>query len=158
MSSVKVLLLDGPNLDALGRREPHRYGTQTLEDVRQRMQQIAKEIDVTLACFQSPSEGELVARVHRACLDGFAGCVINAGAFTHTSVALRDALSATKLPFVEVHITNPYRREPFRRRSLLSDLAAGVVCGLGVDGYEYGLRGLHRYLSTVSGSRLGRGV
>lgn len=135
-----VLLLNGPNLDRLGKREPHLYGNRTLEEVVASVRQEAAALGVEIVHLQSNHEGALVDAVHRAIDDGVVGAVVNAGAYTHTSVALRDALVG--LPFVEVHISNVYAREPFRQHSLLADVAVGCVVGLGTTGYGLALRGL----------------
>ena len=134
-----ILLLNGPNLNLLGSREPDRYGSVTLEGIEQRLTAAAAAAGATLATFQSNSESELVDRVHRARAEGVDFIVINPAAFTHTSVSLRDALSAVSIPFVEVHLSNIHAREAFRRKSYFSDLAAGVISGLGAKGYELAL-------------------
>lgn len=139
---MTVLVLQGPNLHALGRREPGIYGTATLADVMSACDAVGAELGVGVQHFQSDHEGALVERVHRAAADGVSGLLVNAAAYTHTSIALRDALSAVGLPFVEVHLSNVHAREPFRHRSLLADIAVGVVLGFGVDSYRLGLRGL----------------
>jgi len=135
-----ILVLHGPNLNLLGAREPQVYGRQTLADIDARLQQVAAENGARCATFQSNHEGELVDRIHSARGDGTDYIVINAGAYTHTSVALRDALAAVAIPFIEVHISNVHKREPFRHHSYLSDLAVGVIAGLGPFGYEAALR------------------
>lgn len=139
---MKILVLNGPNLNLLGTREPERYGATTLEDVTTRLDEVADELGVVLWHVQSNHEGELIDQVHEAGRQGFHGAVVNAGAYTHTSIALRDAFLGTALPFVEVHVSNVYAREPFRHKSLLADVAVGAVVGLGAQGYELGLRGL----------------
>jgi 3-dehydroquinate dehydratase-2 len=138
---VRIAVLNGPNLNLLGTREPELYGNETLEDVERRLRQVGKELRVDLEFAQHNSEGELIERVH-AMRGRVQGALVNAGAYSHTSLALRDALAGIALPFVEVHITNIYAREPERRHSMLADAAVGVVCGLGVFGYELALRGL----------------
>src|SRR5690606_26741899 len=135
-----ILVLHGPTLNLLGAREPQVYGRQTLADIDARLQQVAAENGARCVTFQSNHEGELVDRIHSARGDGTDYIVINAGAYTHTSVALRDALAAVAIPFIEVHISNVYKREPFRHHSYLSDLAVGVIAGLGSFGYEAALR------------------
>ncbi|CAN5419174.1 type II 3-dehydroquinate dehydratase [soil metagenome] len=130
-----ILLLNGPNLNLLGTREPDIYGAQTLADIEQSVMAQAHAAGVRMACFQSNHEGALIDRIHAAKSEGIDAIVINPGALTHTSIALRDALAAVAIPFVEVHISNVHRREAFRHHSFLSDLAVGVICGLGVDGY-----------------------
>lgn len=138
---MRIAVLNGPNLNLLGTREPELYGHETLEDVERRLRKVAVELRVELEFAQKNSEGELIEIVHgmRGRVDG---ALVNAGAYTHTSLALRDAFAGCDVPFVEVHITNIYAREPERRRSMLSDAAVGMVCGLGVLGYELALRGL----------------
>jgi len=144
---VKIAVLNGPNLNLLGTREPEIYGHETLEDVERRLRQVGKELRVELEFAQHNSEGDLIERVHamRGRVDG---ALVNAGAYSHTSLALRDALAGIALPFVEVHITNIYAREPERRHSMLANAAIGVVCGLGVLGYELALRGLVSHLTS----------
>ncbi|HMV68640.1 MAG TPA: type II 3-dehydroquinate dehydratase [Myxococcota bacterium] len=138
----RVLVLQGPNLNLLGSREPATYGAVTLAEITRRLDALAAELGVALLHVQSNHEGALVDAVQQAARDGVAGAVINAGAYTHTSIALRDALLGTGLPFVEVHVSNVYAREPFRHTSYLADVAAGVVVGFGPAGYELALRGL----------------
>lgn len=133
-----LLLLNGPNLNMLGKREPGIYGTQTLADIEQHLTQLAEEKGVRLDCFQSNSEEALINRIHKA-FQQVDFILINPAAFTHTSVALRDALLSVSIPFVEIHLSNVHAREPFRHHSYLSDVAKGVICGLGVKGYEYAL-------------------
>ncbi|MDQ3259479.1 MAG: type II 3-dehydroquinate dehydratase [Burkholderiales bacterium] len=135
----KVLVLHGPNLNLLGTREPALYGRTTLDDVNQLLHQQALAAQVDLDNFQSNWEGALVDRVQAARNDGTGYIIINPGGFTHTSVALRDAFAGVAIPFIEVHISNVYAREPFRHHSYLSPLAAGVIAGLGVAGYQLAL-------------------
>jgi len=137
---MNVLVLHGPNLNLLGTREPAVYGSTTLPDIDRELQQIAKEAGATLQSLQSNHEGVLIDRVHAARTDGTDFIVINPGAFTHTSVALRDALAGVAIPFVEVHLSNVHRREPFRHHSYFSDLAEGVIVGLGAQGYGLALK------------------
>jgi len=137
---MNVLVLHGPNLNLLGTREPAVYGSTTLPDIDRELQQIAKEAGATLQSLQSNHEGVLIDRVHTARTDGTDFIVINPGAFTHTSVALRDALAGVAIPFVEVHLSNVHRREPFRHHSYFSDLAEGVIVGLGAQGYSLALK------------------
>lgn len=139
---MRILLLDGPNLDLLGAREPEVYGRTTLAEIVDHLRIVAQDLGVVVEHTQSNHEGVLVERVHQAYREGVRGAVVNAAAYTHTSIALRDALAGTALPFVEVHLTNLARREEFRRRSLLADLARGLVQGFGPLGYELALRGL----------------
>ena len=137
--ALRVLVLNGPNLNLLGSREPALYGAQTLAQIEAELSDVAGRFGADVAFFQSNHEGALVDRVHLAATDGTEFIVINAGAFTHTSVALRDALAAVALPFVEVHLSNVHRREAFRHHSYLADLAVGSITGLGAAGYRYAL-------------------
>lgn len=137
---AKILVLHGPNLNLLGTREPEHYGQETLDGINARLAQAAQAAGHTLICFQSNAEHALVERVHAARQEAVAFIIINPAAFTHTSVALRDALSAVGLPFIEVHLSNVHAREPFRRHSYFSDLAAGVISGLGAQSYELALQ------------------
>ena len=137
---ARVLLLNGPNLNLLGTREPSVYGTDTLESIEQRTAAIARETGHELIAFQSNAEHELIERIQRARSEGVAFLILNPGAFTHTSVALRDAVLASGLPLIEVHLSNPHAREAFRRHSYFSDIALGVVSGLGAFGYEAAVR------------------
>ena len=134
-----LLVLNGPNLNLLGTREPGIYGSDTLADIEARLRTQAEAAGHRLAFFQSNAEHALIEQIHRARGDGVAFIVINPAAFTHTSVALRDALLATGIPFIEVHLSNVHAREPFRHRSYFSDVAAGVIAGLGSQGYELAL-------------------
>ena len=140
-SAVKnVLVLHGPNLNLLGIREPKVYGSVTLEEINRNLTNLATAADIELASFQSNAEGELIDRIQRAVREGVDFIIINPAAYTHTSIALRDALAAVELPFVEVHLSNIFAREPFRRKSYFSDLARGVISGLGPKGYELALQ------------------
>jgi len=134
--ATKILLLNGPNLNLLGSREPEVYGSATLSDIENEAKRIAADAGASLVCFQSNHEGALIDRIHAAKAEGIEAIVINPGGLTHTSVALRDALAGVALPVVEVHISNIHRREDFRHHSYISGIAAGVICGLGVDGYR----------------------
>jgi len=136
---AKLLVLHGPNLNLLGTREPEVYGHATLADIDAALLAQAQAAGHELSSFQSNAEHLLVDRVQAARTDGTAFILINPAAFTHTSVALRDALAAVALPFIEIHLSNPHRREPFRHHSYFSDLAVGVVCGFGADSYRYAL-------------------
>ena len=138
---MRIAAIHGPNLRLLGRREPEVYGTATLDDVDRQLVALAEELGVELETFQSNHEGELIDFIDEAS-SRVAGFLVNPGAYTHTSIALRDALAGVALPFVEVHLSNTAAREPFRRQSYLSGLASGVVYGFGVDSYLLGLRGL----------------
>jgi 3-dehydroquinate dehydratase-2 len=146
---VKLAVIHGPNLGLLGRREPDIYGTDTLEDVDRALGAEAKELGAEVESFQSNHEGAILDFIEEASarVDGF---LVNPGALTHTSIALRDALCGVGLPFVEVHLSNTAAREPFRRHSYLSDVAAGVVFGFGVDSYLLGLRGLASRIRTLN--------
>jgi len=135
-----ILVLNGPNLNLLGLREPHLYGYTTLPQLETALTELAKTLGVTISTYQSNHEGALVDRIQAARSDGTDFIIVNAGAYTHTSVAIRDALAGIKTPFIEVHISNVYKREEFRHHSYLSDLAVGVVAGLGPSGYEAAVR------------------
>ena len=137
---ASILVIQGPNLNLLGTREPEVYGKTTLEDIHQRLETLAKAQSVELATYQSNHEGELIDRIQKAKQDGIDFIIINPGAFTHTSVALRDALAGVAIPFTEVHLSNIHQREEFRKHSYLSDIATGVICGLGAIGYELALQ------------------
>jgi 3-dehydroquinate dehydratase-2 len=139
---VKVLTIHGPNLNLLGSRQVGIYGSDTLASIDNRLRALAAELKLEIECMQSNHEGALVDAIQKAKADGVDGFLINPAAYGHTSVALRDALLATNLPFVEVHISNTFAREPFRQKSLLSDVASGVVIGFGAESYLLGLRGL----------------
>jgi len=136
---AKILVLNGPNLNLLGSREPDHYGRIGLDDIDQRLAAAAADAGHQLSSYQSNAEHRLVDRIHQAAQEGVAFILINPAAFTHTSVALRDALSAVAIPFIEVHLSNIYAREDFRHRSYFSDLAVGVISGLGAQGYELAL-------------------
>ncbi len=135
----KLLLLNGPNLNLLGTREPAVYGATTLADIEQAATAQADAAGAEIACFQSNHEGALIDRIHAARQEGVDAIVINPGGLTHTSVALRDALAGVDIPFVEVHISNIYKREEFRHHSFLSAIALGTICGLGTDGYRFAI-------------------
>jgi 3-dehydroquinate dehydratase-2 len=136
----RVLVLNGPNLNMLGVREPDKYGHLSLDEIVEQLENLADVYHVRLDHFQSNSEAELIERIHEAWKDGTDFILINPAAFTHTSVALRDALAAVRIPFIEIHISNVYQREPFRKHSYFSDLAQGVIAGLGPQGYLLGLQ------------------
>ena len=145
---MNIAVLNGPNLNLLGSREPHLYGTTTLADVESRLRQVAGELGVSIVCAQHNGEGELVTAIQQ--LRGEAdGAIVNAGAYSHTSLAIRDAFAATALPYVEVHVSNIYAREPERRQSILAAGAVGIIAGLGVAGYEMALRGLVERLRSA---------
>jgi 3-dehydroquinate dehydratase-2 len=144
---VRIAVVNGPNLNLLGTREPALYGRETLDDIERSLRAAASEIGAELEFSQHNGEGQLIDRIHslRGAVDGV---VINAGAYTHSSLAIRDALAAIEVPFIEVHITNVYARESERRHSMLAPAAMGSICGLGPYGYELALRGLVRALAT----------
>ncbi|MGB3623127.1 MAG: type II 3-dehydroquinate dehydratase [Ketobacter sp.] len=146
---AKLLVLNGPNLNLLGTREPEIYGAQTLDQIHQHLQQFATNQGHQCECLQSNREYELIERIHAAKLDGTAFIIINPGALTHTSIALRDAFIGVGLPFIEVHISNVHARENFRKHSYLADVAAGVIAGLGSQGYELALQAA---IKQVTGS------
>jgi len=144
---ARVLLLNGPNLNLLGSREPGIYGAETLESIEKRAAEVAREVGHELSAFQSNAEHQLIEQIHGAPAGGFAFLIFNPAAFTHTSVALRDAISAVRLPFIEVHLSNTHAREPFRRHSYFSDIAVGVIAGFGAFGYELAVRAAARHLA-----------
>ena len=144
---AKLLLLNGPNLNLLGQREPTVYGIATLRDIASDLQHQAQRLGHTLDAFQSNSEGELVDRIHQARLDEIKFIIFNPGAYTHTSIALRDALLGVDIPFVEVHISNIFARESYRHHSYLSDIAKGVISGLGARGYGLALLAIDHWLT-----------
>lgn len=134
-----ILLLNGPNLNLLGKREPGHYGSLTLAEIEARLTVLANQQQQTLLCYQNNTEGLLVDRIHQAMDEAVDYILINPGAYTHTSVAIRDALLGVAIPFIEIHLSNVHRREPFRHHSYLSDVADGVILGLGALGYELAL-------------------
>jgi 3-dehydroquinate dehydratase-2 len=145
---VKIAVINGPSLNLLGTREPHIYGKTTLAEIEQQLRNVASELGVEISFVQKNGEGDLISEVHA--LKGNAdAAIVNAAAYTHTSLALRDALIAVGVPYVEVHISNIFAREPERRHSHLTAGAIGMVCGLGAYGYELALRGLHRKLTNA---------
>jgi 3-dehydroquinate dehydratase-2 len=146
MSHLHIQVIHGPNLNMLGAREPTHYGTQTLADINEQLVTLGDTLDVRITSFQSNHEGELVEKIQLSDADGI---IINPAAYTHTSIAIRDALLAVKLPFVEVHLSNVHRREDFRHQSMLVDVATGVIAGFGTQSYELALLGLHRQLQQL---------
>jgi 3-dehydroquinate dehydratase-2 len=142
-----ILIIHGPNLNLLGRREKDIYGHSSLDDINRQLASLADELKVSVSFFQSNSEGDLVNAVQNA-LGTYDALVINPGAYTHTSIALRDAIAGTELPAVEVHLSNIYRREEFRKKSMLADVAVGQITGFQVDSYLLGLRAAVNYLSN----------
>ena len=145
---MDVLLINGPNLNLVGKREPTIYGSQTLEDIQEELLTLASELGTKLRFFQSNSEGEMIDCIHNSA-GSIDGILINAGAYTHTSIALRDALLGVAIPYVEVHLSNIYSREEFRHKSFLSDKALGLVCGFGANSYQLALEGIVSYLKRV---------
>jgi 3-dehydroquinate dehydratase-2 len=143
---VKVLVINGPNLNMLGKREPATYGSQNLQQIVGKLSTYADSIGLSLTHVQSNAEHELIDIIHNA-FEKIDFIVINPGAFTHTSVALRDALLSVSIPFIEVHLSNVHAREAFRQHSYLSDIAQGVICGLGAQGYEFALAAAKQYLT-----------
>ncbi len=144
---MNLLLINGPNLNLLGKREPEIYGYQTLNEIEKKLQKLADARGVALTCFQSNSEAEIIECIHRS-MNNIDGIMINAGALTHTSIGLRDALIGVDIPFVELHLSNIYSRERFRHKSFLSDCAIGLVCGFGISSYELAMQGISDYLSA----------
>jgi 3-dehydroquinate dehydratase-2 len=147
---ARILLLQGPNLNLLGQREPHIYGSTQLDTLHDELISEAIRLGHQLECFQSNAEHQLIDKIHQAFHDGTHYILINPAAFTHTSVALRDALAGVALPFIEIHLSNVYAREPFRKHSYFSDLAQGVICGLGTQGYQLALLAAHQQLQAAS--------
>lgn len=148
---IKILVLHGPNLNLLGSREPQHYGKDRLVDIDKRLQAMASESGYQAQCIQSNAEHQLIDNIHNAAADNVAFIIINPAGFTHTSVALRDALTAVQIPFIEVHLSNVHSREPFRKHSYFSDIAVGVICGLGSLGYELALQAaIHHIDDTVN--------
>ena len=144
--NFNILIINGPNLNMLGVREPEQYGSKSYKDLEMELHEYSFELGVNIEVFQSNFEGEIVEKIQYA-LGNFDGIILNAGAYTHTSIAIRDALASVKIPTVEVHISNIYKREEFRHHSYLSAIAVGVIVGFGLDGYEYALRGAVRLLN-----------
>ena len=142
---MDILLINGPNLNLLGSREPEIYGNQTLDQLEKELMQIAKKNEIKLECFQSNHEGKIVDKI-QASFGNVNGILINAGALTHTSVALRDALVGTNIPFIELHISNIFNREGFRKESFLTDKAIGIISGFGVNSYFLSLEAIINYL------------
>ena len=145
---MDLLLINGPNLNLVGKREPTIYGSQTLEDIKEELLTLANKLDARLKFFQSNSEGEMIDCIQNS-VGSIDGILINAGAYTHTSIALRDALLGVAIPYVEVHLSNIYSREEFRHKSFLSDKALGLVCGFGANSYQLALKGLVSHLNSL---------
>ena len=139
METKSVLVLHGPNLNLLGLREPEHYGCLTLADINSRLQTLAKQANIALEAYQSNSEAEIVSKIQSLTINKVEFIIINPAAFTHTSISIRDAISAVKIPFIEVHLSNVYARESFRHHSYFSDIAVGVISGLGAEGYNAAL-------------------
>lgn len=142
-----ITVLNGPNLNLLGIREPGHYGNKTLADIRLSLEKLADNLNHQLNFYQNNAEHDIVELIHQAYQDQVDFIIINPAAFTHTSVAIRDALLATRIPFIEVHLSNVHAREPFRKHSYFSDIAKGVICGLGSTGYELALQAAHQILA-----------
>jgi 3-dehydroquinate dehydratase-2 len=140
----KILVLHGPNLNLLGQREPEVYGTDTLDSINQNLKTQAANLRLVIECQQSNAEHELIEILQKVRVDFL---LFNPGAFTHTSVALRDTILGVKIPFIEVHLSNPHAREPFRRQSYFSDIAQGIVCGFGARSYDYALQAAHEFIT-----------
>lgn len=147
---MKILIINGVNMNMLGLREPEKYGSMTLQDLEKELYAYSFELGIDIETYQSNFEGGIVEKIHSA-KDIFDGIVINAGAYTHTSIAIRDAISAVNIPSVEVHMTNIYRREEFRHHSYLADICIGQISGFGYNSYKLGLKGLADYLSRNTG-------
>jgi 3-dehydroquinate dehydratase-2 len=147
---TRLLLLNGPNLNLLGTREPGLYGAETLEAIERRVTQLARAEGHELLCFQSNAEHELIARIHQARTEGIGVLIFNPAAFTHTSIALRDAVVGVRVPMIELHLSNTQAREPFRRRSYFSDIAIGLIAGFGPLGYELAVRAACRHLADAA--------
>ncbi len=144
---AQITVLNGPNLNLLGIREPSHYGNKTLADIQQSLEIQAVALNHQLSFYQNNAEHQIVELIHKAYHNRVDFIIINPAAFTHTSVAIRDALLATKIPFIEVHLSNVHAREPFRKHSYFSDIAQGVICGLGAIGYELALQAAHQLLA-----------
>jgi len=155
MTPSRILVLHGPNLNMLGSREPGHYGTQTLADITEQLIALSDNLNVEITSYQSNHEGELVDLIQQAASERVDGIVINPAAYTHTSIALRDALLATAIPFIEVHLSNIHSREEFRHRSLLADAAIGIIAGFGATSYTLALRGLADFLQQKSNHTTG---
>ena len=144
---MNILLINGPNLNLLGTREPDIYGNETLNDIEKDLTKVAKEKSINLECFQSNHEGEIVDKIQSS-VSSIHGILINAGALTHTSISIRDALIGSKIPFVELHISNIFSREEFRKESFLTDKAIGIISGFGITSYFLALDGIIEFLSN----------
>lgn len=145
---MKILVINGVNLNMLGIREPEKYGSMTLKDLEKELYEYSFELGINIEAYQSNIEGEIVEKIHNA-KNNFDGIIINAGAYTHTSIAIRDAITAVEIPTVEVHITNIYKREEFRHHSHLAPVCIGQISGFGINSYKLGLNAVVEYLSTT---------
>ena len=145
---TKILILNGPNLQLLGTRKKEVYGSTTLEEIRQNLEKIAASFDVELDFYQSNHEGDLVDRIGNAKTEGVDGIVVNPAAYTHTSIAIRDAIEGVSIPAIEIHLSNIHAREEFRHRSMTAPVCIGQIAGLGPDGYEWALRAMVKYLRS----------
>ena len=141
----KIIILNGPNLNLLGEREKNQYGSQTLKDIEKNCKEFANKNNINLSLYQSNIEGELVEEIQNS-RNNQQGLIINAGGYTHTSVAIHDALKILKFPIIELHMSNIYNREEFRQKSLISKVAKGIICGFGADGYIMALKSINKYL------------
>jgi 3-dehydroquinate dehydratase II len=141
----KIIILNGPNLNLLGEREKNQYGSFTLKDIEKKCNEFANKNKISLSLFQTNIEGELIEKIQNS-RNEQQGLIINAGGYTHTSVAIHDALKILKIPIIELHISNIYNREEFRHKSLISKLAKGIICGFGIDGYIMALKAMNKYL------------
>ena len=144
---MNIFLINGPNLNLLGTREPEIYGNQTLSDIQKDLTKVAQQNSINLECFQSNHEGKIVDKIQDS-VGNIEGILINAGAFTHTSISIRDALVGSKIPFVELHISNIFSREEFRKESFLTDKAIGIISGFGISSYSLALEGMIKYLKN----------
>lgn len=149
---MKILIINGVNMNMLGLREPEKYGSMTLQDLEKNLYAYSFELGIDIETFQSNFEGEIVEKIHNA-KNNFDGIIINAGAYTHTSVAIRDAISAVEIPTVEVHMTNIYKREEFRHKSYIAAVCIGQISGFGCDSYKLGIKGLVEYLKNLQPSK-----
>lgn len=145
---MKILILNGPNLQLLGTRKTDVYGCSTLNDVESQLKHVAKSIDIELLFSQSNHEGDIVDRIALALKESIDGIIINPAAYTHTSIAIRDAIEAVQIPTIEIHISNIHCRESFRETSIIAPVCLGQICGLGVEGYEWAMRALIRHLNS----------
>lgn len=145
---IKIRVINGPNLNLLGTREPEIYGSLSLQDIQRRLEKEAEDYGISLDFYQSNHEGEIIDKIHDALSAGCNGIIINPGAYTHYSYAIRDAVSAVKLPVIEVHLSNIHAREEFRSKSVIAPVCIGQICGLGADGYSLALTALYKKMRT----------